>query len=260
VRVIGVSLSDFHERAYAILIDAAATHEEPKAALAALQPWLIVAFPFAVAWAAIDIRRGMLVVATVAVSLGCYIAYNDFWPYNLLRLSLIHYVVWTLPLLSASAVAGATSLIRGRRWIIFGAVTVAAAALAVLRPVAAAVATTTVSIEPLPNGRTRYEMTFDRPQDIDAIDLVGAGAQDQRAVTLKSFDISADGRPMRLFSGYRPLQLRHGLRFWFNRHVEASRIDVTLDNTIANHPTDARGVRAVGFTLSVVPRPIPPGE
>ena len=117
VREIGASMSDFHERAYAILIDAGITHEEPGAALSALQPWLIIAVPLAVAWAVIDLKRGLLAVAAVAVSLVSYISYNDFWPYTFVRLSLIHYVSWTLPILTAAGYAGAAVMIREKRWV-----------------------------------------------------------------------------------------------------------------------------------------------
>ena len=70
-------------------------------------------------------------------------------------------------------------------------------------------------------------------------------------MTLKAFDVTEDGRSLALFSGYRAMQLSTGLRIGFNRHVEAARIAVGLDNTISNHPANAPDVRALRFTLAI---------
>ena len=75
-------MSDFHERVYAILIDAGPTVEEPGVAIAVIQPWMMLAMPLAIAWALIDIRSGLLVVGAAAASWASYISFNDFWPYG----------------------------------------------------------------------------------------------------------------------------------------------------------------------------------
>ena len=249
VRAIGASMSDFHERAYAILIDAGPTLGEPGAALSVIQPWMLLAMPLALAWAIIDVRRGLLVVGAAAASWAAYISFNDFWPYAVLRLSLIHYVAWTLPVLTAAAVAGAAVAIRRKRWFVLIAALTAAAVLASVDLVATPVAAH-VALEPLPNGYTRYEIVCREPQEIDAIDFVGAMASDPHAVTTKGFDVTYDGRPLDVISGYRPVQLSTGLRIAFNRHVEAARMAVALDNTIARQPTEPSLVRALRFELT----------
>jgi hypothetical protein len=246
VRGIGASFSGLHERAYAILIDAAATHDEPHTALAALQPWLILAMPFAVAWAALDRARGLLPVAAVAASVVSYISYNDFWPYAVLRFSLIHYLAWTLPTFTAAGIAGLVVVIRDSRWLVLCAAMVSATLLISLRLVPTPVQASRVIIESLPNAHTRYELMFDSPQDVDAVDFGGAMTADAFGVTLKSFDVAQEHRPLALFSGYRPLQLHNRLRISFATQVESRHIEVTLDNTISNHP-NSENVRAVKF-------------
>jgi hypothetical protein len=253
VRKIGASLSDFHERAFAIMVDAGATHEEPNTALLALQPWLTLALPLAIGWAVVDRRNGFLVIVSAAVSIATYICFNDFWPYAILRLSLIHYVVWTLPILTAGGIAGAICLVRARRWLALAAVLTGAILLASVRLVPSPVAPVRVSIEPEPDGRTRYEIVFPSAQDLDALDLRGATTVDARGVTLKSFDVSHDGKPLEVFSGYRPLQLRDALRIGFNRHIEASQVSLVLDRGIANHPARPSDVAALQFTLTLEP-------
>lgn len=53
----------------------------------------------------------MVVISTLA-----YLAYNDFWPFNILRFFLIHYLVWTLPFLAAGGLAGVRLIVRESRW------------------------------------------------------------------------------------------------------------------------------------------------
>jgi hypothetical protein len=253
VRIIGASASDFHERAYAILIDAGPTHEEPAVALSVIHPWMILALPLALAWGLTDARRGLLVVATAVASLATYICFNDFWPYALLRLSLIHYIAWTLPVLTAAAMAGTVGFIRDRRWFVLLPTLIAATILASVDLVATPVTGANVMVQPLPNDYTGYEILLDDPQEIDAIDFVGATAADAHAVTMKAFDVIQDGQPLALYDGYRPIQLRLGLRIGFNRYVHAERISLVLDNTIAHQPTEPTAVRAVRFELAFRP-------
>ena len=253
VRAIGASLSDFHERVLAIVVDAAATHGEPRTALLAIQPWLALAIPLGVAWAILDRRHGLLVMASVALSIGAYISFNDFWPYAILRLSLIHYVVWTLPILTAGGIAGALCLVRARRWRSLAAVLACAMLLASVRVVALPVPRTRVSIEREPNGGTRYDIVLPGAHDVDAIDLRGAATADSRGVTMKSFTVSMDGTPLEVFKGYRAMQLRDVLRIGFTRHVEASRLSLVLDRTIEHHPAVPSDVVALEFVTRLVP-------
>ena len=250
VRLIGASLSDIHERVYSIVFDAGATHGEPAAALASLQPWLLLAIPLALAWIVSTVESATLVVGTVAISLLSYISFNDFWPYAILRLSLLHYVAWTLPVLTCAGVAGAVDLIRLRRWKAFAAALASAALLASLRLTPVPVPIDHLIVKELANGHTRYELTFDRSHEVDAIDFAGAMAVDPRAVTMQSFAITADGHQLALYRGYRPIQLDGGFRIIFNRHVDAARVEVTLDRTVGNHPAKLPQVSAITFSLT----------
>jgi hypothetical protein len=207
--------------------------------------------PFAAGWAMVGGRRALLVVATAAVSLSSYIAYNDFWPYALWRVYLVHYVVWTLPVLAAAGMAGVVIVIRDGRWRIAAAASAVAALLLTLQPVAAAAQAGHVSIERHSSGETRYEIAFEQPQEIDAIDLIGATTRDAAGVTMKSFDVTQDGRSLAVISGYRALQLRRGIRIVFNRHIVARRLALTLGTSIATHPADPAAVRALEFNWTV---------
>ena len=75
---IGFSVSNIHERAYAILLDVGMTFGETDTALFALQPWLYFTGPLALVWGILDIRRGLLLVAVAVMSLTIYLSYNDF--------------------------------------------------------------------------------------------------------------------------------------------------------------------------------------
>lgn len=253
VRKIGASLSDLHERFYAIVIDATVTHEEPRAALAAMQPWLILALPLSLAWLIVDVPRGLLVVGTALLSLLTYVAFNDFWPYALLRLSLMHYVTWTLPIFTAAGVAGALVLAGHRRWKLLTAALLFAAVLAAVRVVAVPVAARVVVADE-GDGSTRYDITLDARQEIDAVDFVGADVADTRAVTVLPFTVASEGHPLALYGGYRAIQLRHGLRLLLNAHVETTRLQVTLGRTIARHPTGPAGVQPVRFRFTLALR------
>jgi hypothetical protein len=243
---IGATTSDWFERAYAILIDARVTHGEP--ALATLQPWLVLAIPLGVVWVLLDVRRGLLAMGTVVVSFASYISFNDFWPYALIRHFLLHYVAWTLPVLAGAAVAGAALIVRRQRWDIAAIVLTITAFLVSFRPVAVVVPADVV-IQQQPNGHTRYELRFDEDIEIDAIDFMGAITRDPGGVTSKSFDVHEDGNALAVYQGYRPLQMRDALRVGFNRHVQATRVSVVLDNTISNQPDNDDRVRALRFAF-----------
>jgi hypothetical protein len=70
-------------------------------------------------------RRNPRVAAALTVSIGAtfalYINYNDLWPGNLYHYHLIHYLVWTLPLLWLMAYVGLRTALTDR----FGRVTLA---------------------------------------------------------------------------------------------------------------------------------------
>ena len=250
---IGMSLSDLHERAYAILLNAGVTFGEPETALLELQPWLYVLIPLAFVWAACDSRNGLLPVMLVLASSSTYLSYNDFWPFNLLRFSLIHYIVWTLPVVAAGGLAGALILIRGRQWKTALAVAAIALAAACYRLERTVLTPDTVAIKSSDTGLTNYVVTFDRPRDLDAIDLAGASSTNWITLTVVRIKIAADGEPLDLFSGYRLIQLPGGIRIIFNRHVAARRLEFDLDKNVTAHPFSGNLVRPVRFRARFFP-------
>ena len=83
-------------------------------------------------------------------------------------------MAWTLPVLTAAAIAGVAVAIRRKRWFVLAAALAGAAVLASVDLVATPVATTHIAVESLPNDYTRYELVCGGPQEVDAIDFVGA--------------------------------------------------------------------------------------
>jgi hypothetical protein len=256
-RRIGMSLSDIHERAYAILFSSAVTFGEVDTALLELQPWLYVLFPLAMLWAARDVRRGFLPVLTAIVSLLVYLSFNDFWPFNFLRFFLIHYVVWLLPIVTASGIAGGLLLVRERRWksgvLVAGAILIGACHRVeprVLRPDA-------VRIDAEGPESTKYSLFFNGTHDLDAIDLVGASSPNAINLTVLRIKVLVDGEPLDLFSGYRMIQLNGGVRMIFNRHVSARHVEFDLGADLGRHPRSADLVKPVRFDGRFVPFWVP---
>jgi len=79
---------------------------EPGTALFSHLPWLPLVIPGAVCF----IRRHSLGALGVFFSIGAtyvlYFQFNDFWPHNLFRFLLVHYLFWTFPLLALFAYLG----------------------------------------------------------------------------------------------------------------------------------------------------------
>jgi hypothetical protein len=173
---IGMTLSDLHERAAATLLGAAATFGEVGTAVFELQPWHYAGFPLACVWAFREPRMGLAPVATALASLLLYLSFNDFWPFNVMRFSLIHYIVWLLPVMSAAGIAGAVILVRRRAWIATLAVAAAVVALVCFRVEPRRLVPQQVQIRHA-DGVTTYTLTFPTARELDAIDLAGATAQ-----------------------------------------------------------------------------------
>jgi hypothetical protein len=247
-RRVGMSLSDLHERAYAIFVDAGTTFGEAETALLQLQPWLYAAIPLAVVWAAYDVSRGLLPVSLAAGSLITYLAFNDFRPFTLLRFSLIHYIAWTLPVLTAAGVAGARIVWNDSRWpaAIVAAAIAGAAACHRVEPHEVTAAVT--EIERQPSGEVIYAMSFGQPQDIDAVDLVGAYSSDRVAASRSSLDMVVDGAPVPVDRGYQTIPLNGGIRVIFNGHLSARRIRFRMPANIEHLPDSPGQVRAIRFS------------
>jgi hypothetical protein len=182
-----------------------------------------------------------------------YLAFNDFWPFNLLRYSLIHYIVWTLPVLTAAGVAGAWVVWRDSRWAAAIAVGTIAGAAACYRVEPREVTVASTDIERQPSKGVLYTIAFDGPQDIDAIDLVRAYSDDLVGLTRSSVDMVVDGAAVEVYRGYRVIRLNGGIRVIFNRHMAPRQIRFRMPPNI-EHPPDSPGqVRAIRFSGRFAP-------
>jgi hypothetical protein len=249
---IGMSLSDVHERAVAILLGAASTFGEAGTAVFELQPWHFLAFPLALAWAARDARMGLVPVMTALASLLVYLSFNDFWPFNVMRFSLIHYIVWLLPVMTAAGLAGAVLLVRRREWTTLGVAAAVALALACYRVEPRLVAAEAIGVT-ADGPSTTYTLSFDRPVELDAIDIAGATGSHPVNLTWEQIRLVADGLALERFRGYRLIGVNGGIRITFNRHVFAERLEFDLTSAIGNHPQDAALVRPLWFEGTFAP-------
>ena len=69
-------------------------------------PWLICVIPGAFILVQRFGIRAVGLLASMAATFFLYIHYNDFWPTNVFRYQLVHYLVWTLPLLALLVYVG----------------------------------------------------------------------------------------------------------------------------------------------------------
>jgi hypothetical protein len=249
---IGMSLSDVHERAVAILLTAASTFGEVGTAVFELQPWQYLAFPLALVWAARDARFGLVPVMTAMASLFVYLSFNDFWPFNVMRFSLIHYIVWLLPVMSAAGLAGVVLLVRRREWTTLGAAAAVALALACYRVEPRLVVAEAIGVT-ADGPSTTYTLSFDRPVELDAIDIAGATGSHPVNLTWEQIRLVADGLALERFRGYRLIGVNGGIRITFNRHVFAERLEFDLTSAIGNHPQDTALVRPLWFEGTFAP-------
>lgn len=246
---IGLSASDLHERATQILFDASATHGEPESALFDLNPILALALPFALLWGVRGGINGALLVLTAIASIALYLAYNDFWPYNVIRFYLVHYIVWTFPVLIAAGLAGIMALARDGAW--RAALGAAAASIALLNldlglhPIEGTRTTTEVLAE----GGIGYTIALPARSEIDAIDFLSASAPEGRDPTLLPIKVFTDGgRELKVFSGYRTIQLSDRLRVLFNTHIVADEVTIRFDQPLRVASPDGPIISAMVFT------------
>ncbi len=93
-------------KAYSLFVDGHLFFRESEPMLLWHYPWLLFCLP----GAAIIVHRfglrGFGVLGSIAATYLMYFAFNDFWPRNVFRFHVIHYLVWTLPLLMLLAYIG----------------------------------------------------------------------------------------------------------------------------------------------------------
>lgn len=248
---VGMSLSDIHERASDILLSATTTHGTVDTAVFELQPWLFAAFPLALVWGIREWRHGLVPVATALVSLLVYLAFNDLSPVNIMRFSLVHYIVWLLPVVTAAGVAGAVLLVRNQRWMAISAVAVIALALASYRVETNTIVPDLIRVVPA-GDLTSYQLLFVPRRELDAIDLAGASAAPLN-LQWGHIRILVNDRPLERLSGYRLIPVEGGIRIILNRHVSARRLEFDLGPVIVNHPRSEAMIRCVRFRSTFAP-------
>ena len=250
--LIGVSFSDLHERFMVVFIDSSTVFDTDGLSIRSLQPWLMLLAPFAIFWAVADGRSGRLVVAVMAMSVAFYLAFNDFWPLNILQYYLIHYIAWIFPMIVAAGFAGAVVSVRQRRWRSLAACLIGALALTqvsyTVRPIDAEIG---IAQDP-ESATTTYTVELDRQREIDAVDLLGAAAAEGLDITLQTAVITAgEGEPLDLFKGYRLIQTRSGVRIIFNKHIRTKTLVIAVTDTLDGAPSDGDAIvvlrKAIGF-------------
>jgi hypothetical protein len=254
LRTVGLfTVSNLPERAYQMLLRSEDTYGEVQSALFQLQPWLYVAVPLAVAWAFSESIVGASAVLLVLSSWSLYLAYNDLTPFNMLRFLLVHYFVWTLPVVAGAALAGAADIFRRRRW--RAAVAVVAATLLAwsMRLVPSSVALSQVTNESTGCCGVRYTLGFSSVQDVDAIDIETPVPRTENIITLsiKDIDLTIDGTRLDALSGYIVLRRSDGLRIMFKGNTSARRVAFTLDDGFERLSDAPLRVRPIRFRASL---------
>ena len=100
VAEIGFASFPILPKVFLLFVDSTPVFSEVNSALLPRFPWLLLIVPGAICFAR---RLGpwtLGFLGSIIVTYGIYCAFNDFWPGNIFRFHLIHYFVWTLPLLA----------------------------------------------------------------------------------------------------------------------------------------------------------------
>jgi hypothetical protein len=96
VASVGFNLRFIPAKAFSMFVNPQVLYGEPYSLVAAF-PYLLLVLP----GAAVFIKRfraaGVTIVASQALTLLYYLAYNDFGPGNVFRFLAVHYIVWLLP-------------------------------------------------------------------------------------------------------------------------------------------------------------------
>jgi hypothetical protein len=256
VRDIGFELGSLFDRAYGVLIDARASYEETETVFSTV-PWLYFLAPLALAGALMRPWSAGLAASAAVMSIISYLAFNDFSPWNLFHYTVVHYIVWTLPVLTALGVYGAAILHQSGRPLLIGVLALSIPALVILFPMRAVrVGPTSVTIDRSAAEGTTYKIVFASRQVVDAVDFVGAGYGNLLGAIQTRFRVLVDGQSVPLYRGYRLLPFNGKMRLLFSTHFVAHEIEVELKEPITSMPA-AENVVPLAFrfvfSLSATP-------
>lgn len=252
VSTIGMSLSDLPQRAVDLFIDAGPSFGEPYTALIGLLPWFPILAPLALVGAVLRPRELLVPVALVVASFLTYLAYNDFAPNSLLHYFLIHYVVWTFPIIAACGLYMAVSVARRSRWAIPAlAAIIVFCIIGALRIELKAATPSHVESREAEGGRA-FNLEFAAATHLDAIDLPANKALEQVIIWGNPLRLEVDRKPLTLFTGYRLIRMPDRWRVIFARPVDATRVSFWLPGIDARQAVDIRPIR-FGLRLASSP-------
>ena len=240
---VGMSLSDLPQRAVDLFIDAGPSFGEPYTALFGLLPWFAILAPLALVGAVLRPRELLVPVALVAASFLTYLAYNDFTPKSLLHYFLIHYVVWTLPVIAASGLYMAVSVVRRPRWAIPSVVAIIVFCIIGAVRVELKPATPSHVDSREADGGHAFDLEFAAATHLDAIDLPATKAMEKVPLWDNPLKVEVDRESLKLFYGYRLIHLSDRWRLIFTRPVDATRVSFWLPGIDTGQAVDIRPIR-----------------
>ena len=160
------------------------------------------------------------------MGLVLYLSYNDFWPGNVVKFFLFHYVQWLFPLVYSLGLLGVLLVIQQRRLKLLSGMLALGLFPAFLTP----------ELEPL-DGSCKADSTqtnnkivcqLDTLGQLDVLDLTGLIPRSGYLIEVHSFDLNVDGRPLRLFRDYRPIQTATGIQLVANAAIRGSKLELCL--------------------------------
>ena len=93
------------QKAFLLLVDQHVFFCEKTPGLLFRYPWLLLAIPGSIFWIRKEKAGAVAGLLTVGLNWTLYLNYNDFLPSDIYRYHLIHYLVWSFPLLALLATA-----------------------------------------------------------------------------------------------------------------------------------------------------------
>jgi len=238
---IGMQFGDFAERATNIFIDAGASYGDAHSALIQVLPWFPLLAPLALVGTVLYPRTLLAPIAMSASAMAIYLAYNDFSPTNVLHYQLIHYLVWTFPVIAAAGIATALSA-RGHpgQLIACGTAIVLGCAIASLRVVPTIVRSAGVEWRTDATGR-RFDIRFAEPTAIDAIDVVPRSAS--FAARGAAIGVEVDARSAARFRDYLIVELPDRTRVIFQHPLRAIHVALVVPGIAADAVADIDTLR-----------------
>ena len=118
LRGIGVGSYPLAWKLHLLFLDGSPVFHETEPMLVNHYPWLLCCLPGIIIFVGRFGIGGLGLLTTIGATFILYLEYNDFWPSNVFRYQLVHYLVWALPLLALIAYAGLRDCwkLRVTRW------------------------------------------------------------------------------------------------------------------------------------------------